>query len=245
MNIHIFSNKAEMGRAAAKKAVETLCSNIREKKIARFVMATGVSQYEFLQHLTDMDIPWEKTEMFHLDEYIGIKEDHPASLRKYLKDRFINIVKHPNTNLIQGDNPSSLEECKRIGELLNKRPIDVAFIGIGENGHIAFNDPPADFETDEAYIVVKLDEKCRNQQVGEGWFKSINEVPTYAISMSVKQIMASQTLICICPDARKQQAVHDSFHPSMPISPDVPASILKKHKSLEIYLDTDSAKLLP
>ncbi len=136
------------------------------------------------------------------------------------------------------------EECKRVGDLLNKDKIDIAFIGIGENGHIAFNDPPADFETEEPYIIVELDEKCRQQQVGEGWFKSINNVPTHAISMSVKQIMRSQHIICICPDDRKQKAVYESLHPAMSVTPDVPASILKTHKKIDFYLDEHSAKLL-
>ena len=191
-----------------------------------------------------MKIPWEKTEMFHLDEYIGISADHPASFHKYLNERFIDIVKHPNVNLIQGNTPNAVGECKRLGELLNKDKIDIAFIGIGENGHIAFNDPPADFKTEEPYIVVELDEKCRQQQVGEGWFKTIDEVPTHAISMSVKQILKSEHIICICPDARKEKAVHDSFHKDMPITPDVPASILKTHKNIDCYLDDKSSKSL-
>ncbi|TFG17726.1 MAG: glucosamine-6-phosphate deaminase [Promethearchaeota archaeon] len=244
MNIHIFSDKAEMGREAAKKATEILLSRIQEKGHARFIMATGVSQYDFLGALVKMNIPWEKTEMFHLDEYMGISADHPASFRKYLNERFIDIVKHPNVNLIQGNSPNSVEECKRVGDLLNKDKIDIAFIGIGENGHIAFNDPPADFKTEDPYIVVELDEKCRQQQVGEGWFRSIDEVPTHAISMSVKQILKAEYIICICPDSRKQKAVYETLHPTMPITPDVPASILKSHRKVDFYLDDKSAKLL-
>ena len=243
MNIHIFSDKAEMGREAAKKAAEILISKIHDNGHARFVMATGVSQYEFLATLVKMDIPWEKTDMFHLDEYIGLDGDHPASFHKYLKEKYIDIVKHPNTNLIQGNTPDPLKECKRVGELLNKGPIDVAFIGIGENGHIAFNDPPADFETEEPYIVVELDKKCRQQQVREGWFKSMDEVPTHAISMSVKQILKAEYIICICPDKRKQKAVYDSLHPDLPITPNVPASILKIHKKIDCYLNIDSVNL--
>jgi len=244
MNIHIFSDKADMGREAAKKAAEILRVGIRKRGNARFVMATGVSQYEFLANLVRMDISWENTEMFHLDEYIGIAEEHSASFRHYLHERFINIVHHSNTNLIQGDAPNPVEECKRIGKLLTKEKIDLSFIGIGENGHIAFNDPPADFETEEPYIVVDLDEKCRQQQVGEGWFTSMEEVPTSAISMSVKQILKTDHILCICPDSRKQKAVYESLHPSIPITPMVPASILKMHKKIDFYLDMNSAKLL-
>lgn len=233
-----------MGREAAKNAASILLRKIQEKEIARFVMATGVSQYDFLAALVKMEIPWEKTEMFHLDEYIGIDVDHPASLRKYLKERFIDIVHHPNINLIQGDAPNAEDECNRVGSLLKKGNVDVAFIGIGENGHIAFNDPPADFKTEEPYIVVELDEKCRQQQVNEGWFESIKEVPTHAISMSIKQILKAGRIICICPEARKEKAVHDSIHPDMPITPDVPASILKTHKNIDFYLDDKSSKSL-
>jgi glucosamine-6-phosphate deaminase len=207
-------------------------------------MATGVSQYDFLATLVKKDIPWEKTEMFHLDEYIGIDENHPASFRRFLKDRFITIVNHPNTHLIQGDAPNPSKECKRIGKLLNKDQIDIAFIGIGENGHIAFNDPPADFETEEPYIIVELNAQCKNQQVGEGWFKSMDEVPTHAISMSVNQILKANQILCICPDERKRRAVYDALHPDMPITPEVPASILKTHDKIDFFLDIESAKSL-
>ncbi|MHA1109565.1 MAG: glucosamine-6-phosphate deaminase [Promethearchaeota archaeon] len=244
MNIHIFSDKAEMGREAAKKAKEILLSKIQEMDHARFIMATGISQYDFLATLVEMDIPWEKTEMFHLDEYIGIDADHPASFHKYLNERFIDVVKHPNTNLIQGNASNVVEECERVGNLLTEDLIDIAFIGIGENGHIAFNDPPADFETEEPYIVVELDKKCRQQQVGEGWFKSMDQVPTHAISISIKQIMKAEHIICICPDSRKRKAVYETLHPKMPITPNVPASILKTHKKVEFYLDDNSAELL-
>ena len=168
MNIHIFSDKAEMGQEAAKKAAEILLSKIQERGSARFIMATGVSQYDFLATLVKIDIPWEKTEMFHLDEYIGLDGDHLASFHKYLNEKFIDIVKHPNTNLIQGNTLDPLNECNRVGDLLNKGSIDVAFIGIGENGHIAFNDPPADFETEEPYIVVELNENADNNKSEKG-----------------------------------------------------------------------------
>jgi glucosamine-6-phosphate deaminase len=242
MNVHIFAEKGELGREAAKKAAEIITSAIEKNGIARFVMATGISQFEFLDELVKMDIAWEKTEMFHLDQYIGLSEDHPASFQKYLKERFIDIVKHPNVNLIQEDLADPKEECKRVGDLLSKRPIDIAIIGIGENGHIAFNDPPADFKTEEPYIVVELDEKCRMQQVSEGWFQSIEEVPTRAISMSIRQIMKADHIICICPDKRKSNVVFDTLNTNIPISPKFPASILRKHKNVEMYLDTHSAE---
>lgn len=178
---------------------------------------------------------------FHLDEYIGLSQKHPASFRKYLKERFVDIVSPKEFNYIDGE-ADAAGECSRLGELISKRPVDVAFIGIGENGHIAFNDPPADFETEEAYLIVKLDEVCRRQQLGEGWFASLDEVPDKAISMSINQIMRSKAIICSVPDLRKAKAVKDVI--SGPVTPDVPASVLQLHNAAWIFLDRDSASLL-
>jgi glucosamine-6-phosphate deaminase len=244
MNIHIFSDKAEMGREAAKKAAEILLESIEKNGSARFVLATGVSQFDFLKNFVTLDIPWNKTELFHLDEYIGISSEHSASFCRYLKERFVNIVKHPHVNLIQGEAQDVKKECERLSDLIKKKPVDLAIIGIGENGHIAFNDPPADFDIEIPYIIVKLDDLCRNQQIREGWFQNIEEVPTHAISMSVKQILKAKHIICICPDARKRRAIYDTLHPDMPVTPNVPASILKTHGKIDFYLDEDSAKSL-
>jgi len=187
-------------------------------------------------------VDWSKTSMFHLDEYIGITENHPASFRKYLKEKLINKV-HPGAIcLVKGDAEDPELECERLNRIISKKEIDVSFVGIGENGHLAFNDPPADFNTEKLYIVVELDEACRRQQLGEGWFNSLNEVPHKAISMSIKQIMKSRNIICTVPDARKAQAVKDCLEGT--ISPEHPASILRKHKKVFVFLDKDSAKLL-
>jgi glucosamine-6-phosphate deaminase len=245
LKIHISSTREETGRNAAKEASQILRNILARKSKARFVAATGASQFEFLDYLSKSEgIDWNRTEMLHLDEYIGIPSTHPASFRKYLIERLVDKV-HPGTvHLIQGDASDPAVEVKRISNLISKDMIDVAFIGIGENGHIAFNDPPADFETEDPYIVVHLDEKCRQQQVGEGWFTSMNEVPRTAISMSVKQIIKSNVIICTCPDKRKAMAVHNCLSAGSPITPLHPASILKRHPQTYVFLDSKSASLL-
>jgi len=243
MKVKVFETKQEMGKAAAKKAARILINTIREKGEAVFVAATGASQFEFLKSLVSIpSVDWSKTTMFHLDEYVGIPENHPASFRRYLKERLIDKV-HPGTvYLINGDIKDPELECEHLNKIISKEEIDVAFVGIGENGHLAFNDPPADFNTERPYIVVELNEACRKQQLDEGWFKSLIEVPRGAISMSIKQIMKSRKIICTVPDSRKAQAVKDCLEDI--ISPYLPASILRKHKNAFLFLDKDSAKLL-
>ncbi len=243
MKIKIFETKKEMGKVAAERAAEVLEEAIKEKGEAVFVAATGASQFEFLKALTSMpSIDWSRTTMFHLDEYIGIPENHPASFRKYLRERLINKVHPGTTYLIKGDAEDPELECERLNKIISKKEIDVSFVGIGENGHLAFNDPPADFNTEKPYIVVELNEACRRQQLGEGWFNSLKEVPHRAISMSIKQIMKSRNIICTVPDARKAEAVKDCFEGT--ISPAHSASILRKHERVFLFLDKDSARLL-
>ena len=244
MNINIFKSKQTMGKAAAEKAAEILIDAIKENGEANFVIATGASQFEFLKYLTQItSIDWSKSTMFHLDEYVGISEDHPASFRRYLKDRFISKVHPGQVYLIAGDTRDPKEECERLNRIIGQVEIDVSFVGIGENGHLAFNDPPADFDTEKPYIIVQLDEDCRKQQLGEGWFKDLKDVPQEAISMSVKQIMKSKNIICTVPDKRKAQAVKDCFKGDN-VSPDCPASILKKHNNCYIFLDDQSSMYL-
>jgi len=243
MKIKVFKTKHSMGKAAAEEAARILLDTIKKKGEATFIAATGASQFEFLENLTNISsIDWSKTTMFHLDEYIGLPETHPASFRKYLKERFINKVHPGNVHLIKGDAKSPELECERLDKIIKQKEIDVAFVGIGENGHLAFNDPPADFDTEKPYLVVELD-ACRKQQLGEGWFKSFDEVPKRAISMSINQIMKSKNIICTVPDMRKAQAVKDCFG-DQNISREYPASILKNHENVFLFLDKDSAKLL-
>ncbi len=243
MELFVFPTKSEMAQAAAVKAAELLKAAIADRGHATFVAATGASQFEFLAALAATPgIPWERTTMFHLDEYIGLPETHPASFRRYLRERLVERV-HPGTvHWIRGDASDPQVECRRLNRLIAGHEVDVAFVGIGENGHLAFNDPPADFETEDPYIIVELDEACRRQQLGEGWFGSLDEVPRRAISMSVKQIMKSRAIVCTVPDRRKAQAVHDCL--TGEITPLHPASILRRHDRAFLFLDAEAASLL-
>jgi len=243
MQVLVFPGELQMAQAAATKAAERLKDAISHKGQATFVAATGTSQFAFLNALaSDPEIDWARTTMFHLDEYIRMPETHPASFRCYLKGRLISRV-HPGTvHLIRGDAPDPQAECQRLNHLIADREIDVSFVGIGENGHLAFNDPPADFEVEDPYIVVELNEACRRQQLSEGWFASLDEVPRRAISMSVKQIMMSRAIICTAPDRRKAQAVYDCF--TGEVTPLHPASILRQHDHADVFLDADAASLL-
>ncbi len=245
LKIDIYPNKKSLGQAAALKAAELFDEILKHKDNVRFIAATGASQFEFLNALCDMpSIKWEKTTMFHLDEYIGLSENHPASFRKYLKERLVNKVHPAEVHFIQGDAPDPQEECARMNRLISQEGIDVSFVGIGENGHLAFNDPPADFTLDVPYIIVNLDEDCRMQQVGEGWFPSVEQVPIQAISMSIRQILKSKYIICVVPDKRKAEAVRDCLSSEVTVSPMYPASILKRHPHTWAFLDEDSASLL-
>jgi len=245
--VKVYENKNSMGKAAAEEAAKILVDAIRKKGKATFIAATGASQFEFLENLTKnltsiSSIDWSKTSMFHLDEYVGLPETHPASFRRYLKERLINKVHPGNVHLIKGDAENPESECERLGKIIKQKEIDVAFVGIGENGHLAFNDPPADFDTEKPYLVVELDEACRKQQLGEGWFKSFDEVPKRAISMSIHQIMKSKNIICTVPDKRKAKAVKNCLEEE--ISPLYPASILRKNPQVYLYLDKYSASLI-
>lgn len=242
MILKVFDNKIQLGEVAASQAAEAVNQAVRERGRARIIAATGASQFDFLRSLIEHhDIDWTKVEMFHLDEYVGLPVTHPASFRKYLMERLIEPSGIENYHLLDGEGDPR-QVCDSTGQALASAPIDVAFVGIGENGHLAFNDPPADFETDAPYIIVNLDEACRRQQVGEGWFADFSEVPTQAISMSIRQILKANEIICIVPDARKAEAVRNCL--SGEVSPAFPASVLQTHANTTIYLDHDSASLL-
>ena len=231
-----------MSRAAARHASRTLQDAIARRGQARIVAATGASQFEFLAALTRAPgIDWARVEMFHLDEYVALSIEHPASFRKYLLDRLIEPTGIRRYHLLDGERDAA-RAADRTGRELAAADVDVAFVGIGENGHLAFNDPPADFATERPYIIVTLDEACRRQQVGEGWFKSVDEVPAQAISMSVRQILKSREIICIVPDTRKADAVKACVEGE--VTPMAPASILRTHANTTLYLDRDSAALL-
>ena len=243
MTVEVFDSKRELGAAAARDASAIIRAAVDERGEARVVAATGASQFEFLDALVgEQGIDWGRVVFFHLDEYVSLPESHPASFRKYLRERLAGRVRAGAFHFIDGEAPDPRAECRRLGELISRREVDVAFVGIGENGHLAFNDPPADFETEEPYLVVNLDEACRRQQVGEGWFASLEEVPGRAISMSIRQILKARRVICVVPDARKARAVRDCVESA--VSPLRPASALRRHPGATVYLDRESAALL-
>jgi glucosamine-6-phosphate deaminase len=243
MLLKVFKDKVALGHAAAEQSAAAICRAIAENGQARIVAATAASQLEFLNALTQAPgIDWPKVEAFHLDEYIGLPATHLGSFRKMLMEELVSKTGIVHYHLLAGDAADPSAVAREVGKQLASAPIDIAFLGIGENGHIAFNDPPADFTTDDPYLIVNLDEASRRQQVGEAWFADISEVPRRAISMSPRQILKARELVVIVPDSRKAQAVKACLEGE--ISPMVPASILRRHSNTTLYLDTHSASLL-
>ena len=243
MDVKIFTSRLELAQAAANEAAGLIRQAIAARSQTYLIAATGTSQFEFLETLViQPGIDWGQVTFFHLDEYVGLPKTHPASFRRYLQERIVDQVQPRAFHLLNGDASDPAAEGGRVGELISRQTIDAAFVGIGENGHLAFNDPPADFETEEPYLIVELDEACRRQQVGEGWFESIEAVPTHAISMSIQQILKARNVLCVVPDRRKARAVRDCLE--LAVSPLHPASILQQHARTTIYLDTESAALL-
>ena len=242
MQIETFATKEEMGLAAAAFGVSKLKQALETKCSAAFIVATGASQFEMLAELAKADLSWNNLTGFHLDEYVGLPITHDASFRKYLWERFVSTLPLPLAafHFLDGEGDAQAE-CERASNLVEDVVIDVAFVGIGENGHLAFNDPPADFETEKPFFVVELDEACRQQQFGEGWFPDLDSVPRQAISMSVRQIMKSRTIVCTVPDERKAEAVKNATLGS--VTPEVPASILQEHPDCRLYLDGATASL--
>jgi glucosamine-6-phosphate deaminase len=243
MDVQIFNSRQLLAEAAANNAAVIIRQAITTNGRASLIAATGASQFEFLDALVvQLNIDWSRVTFFHLDEYVGLPMSHPASFRRYLQARIVDRIQPKAFHFLNGDVADPAAECKRVGELISRHIIDVAFVGIGENGHLAFNDPPADFETEEPYLIVKLDDACRSQQVGEGWFKTVADVPTHAISMSIQQILKARSVLCIVPEQRKAAAVRDCLESA--VSSLHPASILQQHPSATIYLDEESAALL-
>ena len=243
MNIDIQEDQKKLGIEAGKKAASLIREAIKTNGSANIILATGASQFETLNQLIEeKDIEWNKVTMFHLDEYIGLPLSHKASFRKYLKERFLDKVPPLKAvHLINGETDPQ-QECDRLGDLIRKSPVDVALVGIGENGHLAFNDPPADFETEQPFIIADLNRECRQQQVNEDWFESVEDVPKQAISISIKQIMLSKNIVCSVPGARKAKAVKDCLEQN--VSNLYPASILQNHPDCYLFLDKPSASLL-
>ncbi|MHC4425007.1 MAG: glucosamine-6-phosphate deaminase [Planctomycetota bacterium] len=244
MEKFIYKTKQEMGAAAAAQAAQVIKEAMANKGQVNIILATGTSQMEMLKNLVSADgIDWPKVTMFHLDEYIALGADHPASFRKFLNERFVDKVTGLKAlHFVNGDADDPQQECQRVGSVIAEHPIDAAMIGIGENGHLAFNDPPADFETEEPFIIVELDERCRKQQLGEGWFETLKQVPRQAISMSIRQIVESACLIVTVPDKRKAEAVKNALEGQ--VTPMCPASMLQQHSNCKIFMDAEAASLL-
>lgn len=239
--IYLSKNSVELGKKAATHASELLNKAISEKGYARITLSTGASQFDTLKALVQQNVDWSKVEMFHLDEYVGLPESHPAGFRKYLKERFLQYVDLKKAWFVSGEGDVQ-QNIKELTQAIRKEPVDVALIGIGENGHIAFNDPPADFDTKEAYIIVNLDENCKKQQVGEGWFPTVDDVPKQAVSMTVYQIMQSKVIISCVPYRVKGKAVKATLE-NDPTNM-IPATILKTHPNFNLYVDENSAFLV-
>ncbi len=244
VDLRIIPDRRAGGRFAAELGAAAIRAAVAARGAARIILATGASQFDMLAALTGApDIDWRRVTAFHLDEYLGLPLTHPASFRLYLRERFLApLGDAPTLHEVDGEASDPQAECARLGALIGAAPIDVCFAGIGENGHLAFNDPPADFATDAPYIVVTLDEACRRQQMGEGWFPTLADVPQRAISMSVRQIMASGKLILTAPDARKAEAVRGAIEG--PVTPDCPASIIQRHADCTLVVDPAAAAQL-
>jgi len=243
MRVTVCENKQDLGLQAAKLGIEAIQSALEKKGKAVIVLSSGISQFIMYEHLVEASIPWENVEVFHLDEYVGLKPTHKASIRGYLQTHFINQVQkleafHP----IQGDSENLKAEVKRLNSLIEEKPIDLLFLAIGENGHIAFNDPPADIITQQPYIIVNLENRNRKQQVREGWFSSLEEVPTQAISMSVQQIMRAKTIVCAVPDQRKARSVAMCMYDQ--ISVFAPCAMLRYKEDCTLLLDRPSSMLI-
>jgi len=241
MRIKILQNSEELGREAASYAATVLNKTIDEKGTARLLLSTGASQFDTLKALVETNVDWSRVEMFHLDEYVNLPESHPASFRKYLKEKFVSLIPLKQAYFVNAQG-NVQENIRVLTDELRKAPVDLALIGIGENAHIAFNDPPANFDTKEAYIVVDLDERCKKQQVGEGWFPHLDAVPKQAVSMTVYQILQSREIISCVPHSVKAEAIQQTLENEL--TQLVPATALKGHRHCTLFIDENSASLV-
>lgn len=241
MKLIVHNTKEELGLASAKHAARLINEAIEKQGYARILLSTGASQFPFFTEFVKQPIDWSKVEMFHLDEYVGISENHPASFKRYLLDRFVNVV-HPGYYYLINGEKDPEETIAELTAILNEKPVDVGLIGIGENAHIAFNDPPADFDDPRAYKIVTLDDRCLQQQIGEGWFKTVEETYKQAISMTCSQIMKCRHILCVVPYKVKAEAIYNTL--SREVTPEVPATLMKRHADCTVYTDADSSALL-
>ncbi len=240
LKVEIFDEISEMGMASANFVEQKINAAIADKGVAHMILATGTSQFSFLKALKQKDIEWKRVIVFHLDEYKGISDQHPASFRKYLRERILDDVNPKKVFLLNGDSNDAKKIIREYSEALENHPIDIACIGIGENGHIAFNDPPvADFDDPKKVKIVDLDEDCRNQQLGEGWFPTLEEVPKQAFTLTIPTILSAKSISCVVPDKRKSKAVKNALQAQ--ISTACPATILRTHPDVKLFLDKEAA----
>lgn len=241
ININISDTVEEMGRSAAKLAAEIIEKAVQEQGKARIIISTGESQFSFFENLRKFSISWDKVEVFHLDEYVGLPVTHKASFRKYIKERLEDKLHPGEIHYVDGENPE--KAIRELTEAIRKEPIDLGIIGIGENGHIAFNDPPAVLEEEASYKIVNLEASCKRQQVGEGWFSNLEEVPDQAVTATVPQIMQCREIISVVPNACKAEAVRNTLMAKKPTR-EIPASVLKTHSRWNLFIDKNAAALL-
>lgn len=243
MPVHVFESNAALGQRAADDLAGLIRRAVAEKGEAALILATGNSQLSLMQALrVKSDLPWDRVVIFHMDEYLGMSDRHPASFARYIREKLVDHVRPRAFYPLRGDAPDVQAELERYRALLAAHPADVCVLGIGENGHLAFNDPPADFETDAVIHIVNLDERCRRQQVGEGHFPTLADVPTQAISLTIPALLSAKRLLCVVPEARKAPAVRAALYG--PLTPDCPASILRTQSHVTLYLDVESAAMV-
>jgi glucosamine-6-phosphate deaminase len=241
--VRIYESNDALGAAAAADLAGILRDAVQARGEAAIILATGNSQRTLFAALCELpDVPWDRTDVFHMDEYVGIAGEHPASFRHVLHEQLIDRVQPRAFHGIQGDAPDPRQEMVRYEALLREQPIAACVMGIGENGHLAFNDPPADFHTDRTIALVALDQTSRHQQVGEGHFSRIEDVPTHAITLTIPMLLAPPRLLVIVPEARKAPPVQRALQG--PLTPDCPASILRTVPHATLYLDQASAAML-
>jgi len=244
LEVRVFSTQEELALAASLAAVAHLRAVLEAQDQAAVIFATGNSQIRFLDHLAaGTEIDWSRITMFHMDEYLGIAPDHPASFRRYLRERVQARLKPRAFHYLEGEALEPLKECERYTQLLHAQMIDLCCLGIGENGHLAFNDPPvADFHDPLSVKLVKLDDACRRQQVGEGHFPGMEAVPQYAFTLTLPALCGSGRMLCIVPEQRKARAVRDALCGA--ITPQCPASFLRRQSHCTLFLDGESSQLL-
>jgi glucosamine-6-phosphate deaminase len=241
MKVEVYPDRVAAGEAAAQAAANAMLKLLKERELIAVIFATGASQLDMLSALTAIpDLPWERILGFHLDEYIGISPDHPASFRRYLRERLTSKVKMKEFFEVNGSASDPPQTIQQYAEKLRAADPQLCLLGIGENGHLAFNDPPvADFNDPLDVKIVQLDEACQNQQVAEGWFESVDKVPEEAITLTIPALMRVPRLIVSVPGSRKAEIVRRSLEE--PISTQCPATILRTHPNVTVYLDVDSA----